>query len=165
MEFRRITVDEFDAAYALYLDVFAWLKAKGVRQWLRALPREEFAGRQARGELFALFNEREMSAIVTLAFEADTDWEKHLGLEPQWWIKTLAVTRTQRGRALGEIMIRKCESHLAATGATQVHLECVDAGFLPNYYERLGYTTLHRTDITYPSGNTFLVCLLSKPLP
>src|SRR3954471_4979790 len=98
MEFRPVTADEVGVAYDLYLDVFEWLKRKGVRQWLRALPREEFTERQSRGELFALFVGGEMTAMVTLAFEQDSDWQKYLRPGKRWWLKTLTVARTLGGR-------------------------------------------------------------------
>ncbi len=164
MEFRPVTSEEIDATHALYLEVFDWLKAKGVRQWLRAVPREEFQERQARGELFALFFADRMAAIASVAFEADTDWLKYISPDQRWWIKTLAVTRQHGGRALGELVIRKCEGHVARAGGTEAWLECVDTGFLPGYYARLGYEVVQHAEITYPSGNTFPVALMRKTL-
>jgi ribosomal protein S18 acetylase RimI-like enzyme len=164
MEFRAVTAVETSEAYALYREVFDWLQAKGVRQWLRALPPEEFRERQARGELFAFFLGGEMRAMVTLAFEQDLDWKKYLTPEKRWWIKSLAVARAHGGRAMGEHLLQRGEAQLAAAGATEAYLECVDTGFLPGYYARLGYEVLQRADITYPSGNTFPVCLMRKAL-
>jgi hypothetical protein len=164
MEFRPVSVDEVDVAYRLYVEAFEWLKRKGVRQWLRALPREEFTERQARGELFALFVAGKMAAMVTLAFEQDGDWQKYLPAGKRWWLKTLTVARTHGGRAVGEEVLRRAEAQLAAAGTQEVYLECVDAGFLPDYYAHLGYEIRQRAEITYPSGNTFLVCLMRKGL-
>lgn len=162
--FRAVTKSEVGDAYSLYLKVVSWLGARAIRQWLRPLAREEFEERQERGELFALFAEERMLAIVTLAFEQDTDWKQHISPEKRWWIKSLAVSRLHGGRAVGEHMIRQCEAHLLAAGATEAWLECVDTGFLPGYYARLGYEIRKRADITYPSGNTFPVALMRKRL-
>lgn len=161
---REVATTEVDAAHALYLEVFAWLKTKGVRQWLRALPRAEFQERQARDELFACFEGGRMAAIVTLALEADADWMQHLGPDKRWWLKSLAVARLHGGKDIGAQVIGECEKHLIGAGATEVYLECVDTGFLPRYYERLGYEVVKRATITYPSGNTFPVALMRKRL-
>jgi ribosomal protein S18 acetylase RimI-like enzyme len=162
--FRAVTQKEVTEAYGLYLQVVAWLGARGIRQWLRPLSREEFSERQEREELFAYFDGERMLAIVSLAFELDTDWKQHLSPEKRWWIKSLAVSRVHGGRAVGENVIQQCEAHLSAAGATEAWLECVDTGFLPGYYARLGYETVKRADITYSSGNTFPVVLMRKHL-
>lgn len=163
-ELRAVPATAVADAYALYLEVFTWLNAKRVRQWLRAIPLEEFAERQARGELFAWHRGPAMAAIVTLAREKDADWDPIIGAAERWWLKTLAVGRAHAGQDLGAQVLAASERHLAAIGATDVHLECVDTGFLPDYYARFGYTVVHRANITYPSGNTFPVCLMRKPL-
>ena len=162
--FRAATKTEVDEAFALYLDVVAWLRSRGIRQWLKPLARVEFDERQERGELFALFADNRMAAIVSLACEEDSDWRQHISAEKRWWIKSLAVARSHGGRAVGEEVIRQCEAHLAGAGATEVWLECVDTGFLPEYYTRLGYEVVKHAEITYPSGNRFPVGLMRKRL-
>lgn len=161
--FRLVTSGEVAATHALYLDVVAWLRAKGIRQWLRPLTAEEFAERQARGELFGAFNETRLVATVSLAFEEDDDWREHIGPEKRWWLKTLAVARAGGGQGVGEWTVRACETHLGDGGAKELYLECVD-GFLPTYYECFGYEVLKRATITYPSGNTFAVAAMRKNL-
>lgn len=161
-DFRQLAANEVATAHELYLDVVEWLKAKGIRQWLRPLTLEEFRGRQARGELFGVFEAGRLVATVSLAFEEDDDWDRFLGAAKRWWLKTLAVARTSEGRHVGELTMRACERHLALARAKEVYLECVDTGFLPAYYERLGYEVLQRADITYSSGNTFPVALMRK---
>lgn len=162
MQFHPVTQQEIGAAYGLYLEVAAWLRAKGLRQWLRPLPEDEFRGRQSRGELFAGHLENRIVAIVTIAFEEDPDWPEVVGPGKNWWIKTLAVSRACRGQDIGAQLMKASEAHLVQSGAREVWLECVDAGFLPDYYARLGYEVIKRKTITYPSGNTFPVALMRK---
>jgi ribosomal protein S18 acetylase RimI-like enzyme len=162
MEFGPVTTGEIGAAHGVYLEVVAWLRAKGVRQWVRALPPEEFAARQARGELFAARLEGRLAGIVTLAFEEDHDWAEVVGPARNWWLKTLAISRACRGRNLGGQVMQACEAHLRQAGAREVWLECIEAGFLPDYYARLGYEVIKRKSVTYPSGNTFPVSLMRK---
>lgn len=161
---RAVTVAEVGQSHALYREVVDWLKARGIRQWLRPLTVEEFTERQARGELFAGFLDGRMTAVVSLAFEADSDWRAHLTDEKRWWIKTLAVARSQGGGGLGKQIVARCEAFVRESGGRELYLECVDGGHLPAYYARLGYEVLKRAEITYPSGNTFLVALMRKSL-
>ena len=161
---RAITEIELDAAYATYLAVFDWLNAKGIRQWLRALPAEAFAQRQRAGELLGCVVNGQIAAVVTLASERSPYWPEILGDENRWWIKTLAVSRACSGRGLGADVVRACEQVIRDAGATEAFLDCVDVGFLPGYYARLGYTPLGQKEITYPSGNAFLVTLMKKNL-
>lgn len=162
MEISPATPEEISAVYGLYLEVVDWLMAKGLRQWQRPLPVEEFHHRQARGELFAARRDNRITAIVTLAFEKDPDWQEVVGPEKNWWLKTLAISRACHGQGLGGQVMQACETHLARSGARAVWLECVEAGFLPDYYARLGYEVIKRKTITYPSGNTFPVVLMRK---
>ena len=163
--FRRVVGSEIDDAYTTYLEVFAWLRAKGVRQWLRALSREAFVELQRRGELFAYYLDDRLAAVVTLAFENSTYWSGEIGVDRRWWIKSLAVARRCRGTEVGGRVMQESEALIRRAGAAEAFLDCVDAGFLPDYYTRLGYEELGRKDITYPSGNTFPMVLMRKSLP
>jgi ribosomal protein S18 acetylase RimI-like enzyme len=163
--FRRVVGSEIDDAYAAYLEVFEWLCAKGVRQWLRALSREAFVELQRRGELFAYCLEDRLVAVVTLAFENSLYWSGEIGVDRHWWIKSLAVARRCRGAGVGKRVMQESETLIRGAGAAEVFLDCVDAGFLPGYYMRLGYEELGRKGITYPSGNTFTMVLMRKNLP
>ncbi len=148
--------------FAAIVGVFAWLNARGIRQWLRALPRDVFVERQAGGELFAHAVDRRIAAVVTLAHENNPDWSEQLGSERRWWIKSLAVARTWRGAGIGRRVMQACETRIDSCRATQAFLDCVDTGFLPGYYAQLGYEVLGRKPITYPSGNTFAMVLVRK---
>jgi GNAT superfamily N-acetyltransferase len=162
MDFRLIAVSEIDAAYQVYLDAFQWLKAKGIRQWIHALPREALARRQERGELFGYYANGGLAAVVTLAFESSEYWIQELGVEKRWWVKTLAVVRRHAGAGVGQRVIQSCEQRGRDAGATAIFLDCVDTGFLPDYYVRLGYREIGNKQITYPSGNAFQVALMTK---
>ena len=163
-EFRAIADSEVESAYAVYLGVFEWLGAKGVRQWLCALPLDTFQERERKKELFGCFMDKRVAAVVTVALEPSPYWPE-LGGESRWWIKTLAVDRGARGAGVGTVTMRECESLAWNAGAAEIFLDCVDVGFLPAYYAGIGYTVLSRKDITYPSGNTFHVALMKKKTP
>jgi hypothetical protein len=163
-EFRAIARSEVEVAYAVYLEVFEWLSAKGIRQWLHALPFDVFLERERQRELFGCFIEKRVAAVVSLTLEPSPYWPE-LGTENRWWIKTLAVDRRLRGTGAGTVTVQGCENLVWNASAGEIFLDCVDVGFLPSYYAEIGYTVLGRKDITYPSGNTFHVALMKKEAP
>lgn len=163
--FRPVGNDEIAAAHTAYMGVYHWLNAKGVRQWLRALTPETFARRERDGQLFALWIDNKIAAIVTLAFEISIYWPETIGSDPRWWIKSLAVIRAWRGEGIGQRVMNECESLVRNAGATEVFLDCVSTGFLPPYYAALGYQALAQKEITYPSGFAFPMVLMKKQLP
>ena len=162
--FRPVAHEEFDGALKVYLEVFEWLNAKGIRQWLHPLSRQTFAERQHRGELLAHFAGDLPVSIVTLAFEVNSDWPEKIAEGRRWWIKSLAVSRRYSGAGIGVRVMENCEALIQNAGADEAFLDCVDAGFLPGYYASLGYEELGRKDITYPSGNKFPMVLMRKKL-
>lgn len=163
--FRQVVVSEVGDAHATYVEVFEWLKAKRVRQWLRAVPREEFVERQRKGELFAYYMDDRLAAVVMLAIEDSSHWPEKIGTDRHRWIKSLAVARRCGGAGVGKRVMQESEAMIRHAGGVEVFLDCVDAGFLPAYYARLSYEELGRKDITYPSGNTFPMVLMRKSLP
>jgi ribosomal protein S18 acetylase RimI-like enzyme len=162
--FRRVVDSEIDDAYGIYREVFDWLRGKGVRQWLRPLSREVFAKHQRSGELFAYHVHNSPAAVVTLAFEKNSHWSEKIGEGRHWWISALAVSRAYRGAEVGTRVMRQSEALMQSAGASEAFLDCVDAGFLPGYYIRLGYEEFGRKDIRYPSGNTYPMVLMKKSL-
>jgi ribosomal protein S18 acetylase RimI-like enzyme len=160
--FRALRSDEVDAAYDLYLRVCAWLKKKGVKQWLLPKLKEKFEERQERGENYGLFLGNELGAIVTLGFEVHPQWPEELGPDKCWWLHTLAVAPEFRGLRLGEATVAEAVSLLRSRAAGQLFLDCAAEGVLPAYYRKLGFTTVARKNITFPSGNTFLIELMGR---
>src|SRR5271154_432243 len=99
---RALRHDEVDAAYEIQLQACAWLKQKGVRQWLSPKPRAVYDARQEKGENYGLFLGDSLVATMALSFEAHPYWLEELGGEPRWWLHSLAVAPGFRGRRLGE---------------------------------------------------------------
>jgi len=162
---RRLQKEEFDQAYAIYLDAFEWLKAKGARQWLVPISRIAYQERHLRGENFGYFISGELCAIVSLANILTKHWIAQLGEFPQWWISMLAVSSSHRGMGIGREMVRAVEDYIGTLDGKEVFLDCVDEkGFLPLYYGSLGYSIVARQEITYPSGNTFPMVLMRKEI-
>src|ERR1700690_692490 len=118
---RGLRDDEVGCAYEIYLQACAWLKGKGVRQWLTPKPRATFEGRQARGENFGLFLGSDLVAIATLSFEVHSQWTGELGGEGRWWLHSLAIAPGFRGRRLGEEAVAAAASLLRSKGVLELY--------------------------------------------
>jgi ribosomal protein S18 acetylase RimI-like enzyme len=159
---RRLRDDEVGAAYEIYLRACAWLKEKGVKQWLSPKPRTAFDARQEKGENYGLFLGHNLVAIATLSFETHAHWQEELGAEMRWWLHTLAIAPEYRRRRMGEETVAAAESLLRTRDAHELFLDCGADGVLPAYYGSLGYDTRASKAITYPSGNTYPIVLMRK---
>jgi GNAT superfamily N-acetyltransferase len=157
---RALRNDEVDAAYEIQLEACAWLKRKGVRQWLSPKPRAVYYERQEKGENFGLCLGDSLAATMALSFEVHPYWREELGTEPRWWLHTLVVAPGFRGKRVGEEAVSAAVALARSRGAGDLVLDCGTDGVLPAYYGRLGFETVAQKDITYPSGNTYPITLM-----
>jgi GNAT superfamily N-acetyltransferase len=159
--FRELRPAEAARGYEVYLQAFAWLKAKGIRQWLVPFPEAAYRQRLQRGENFGVWVGDALAAILSVAYESSPYWAEETGNQSVWWLGTLATATIFRGHGLGRHTITEAVNFLAAKGASEVFLDCVDnCGFLPAFYVDVGFSEIARKPITYPSGNTFPMLLM-----
>jgi N-acetylglutamate synthase-like GNAT family acetyltransferase len=152
-EFRRVRDEELDEAYAIIVEATEWLNARGIRQWTVPLPRDAYATAHARGENYALTCDGEIAVVVSLVRHASRHWTHEIGGSERLWLRTLATARKHAGGQLGRRAVEASKIHLRQTGIGEVYLDCVrGGGFLPRYYESLGFCTIARKDVVYPTG-------------
>ncbi len=162
-EFRNIRDDELDASHQIIIDATEWLLSKGIRQWTCVLPRGVWDERQKKGQNFGLFADGDLAVIMSLIDNVHPKWTDELGEVSQLWLYTLATAAEFRGNGLGNRAVGEAETHLQKLGVDALVLDCIASGFLPGFYESLGYELLARKDITYPLG-TFDCALMRKEL-
>jgi len=162
---RRISEDEIEETYTLYLEVFEWLRGKGIVQWLVPISENTFRQRQARGEIFALIMGDNISAIATLAKEEHPQWSADMPPGAHWWAKSLAVKRDFAGNGIGRLMMAECEKRIAGRGGEELYLDCVDGSMLDRFYSELGYETIARRHIPEGAEEPFHMVLMRKTLP
>src|ERR1044071_541829 len=91
MEFRRLSLDDFNAAYALVEGAFEWLKQKHLPHWL--VPSESYLQRQGKGENYGLFVDTALRAVVTLTTGYPEIWQQSIKHQDFSWLATLASVR------------------------------------------------------------------------
>lgn len=164
--FAALTTHEIPAAHAIYGRTFDWLTAKGVRQWLLRLDEATFAKRQAAGEAFAIHVDGALAGCVFVPFETIAYYGDELKSTPRWWMHTLVVDRAFAGLGVGERAVAAVGALVRARGGDSLWLHCVNdanhAEVIPSYYARQGFAEVLRTDVTYPSGNSFPMVVMSR---
>ena len=159
---RPLLPEEFDAAHGILVSAADWLTAKGIRQWTTAYPKELYRAHQAKGWNYGLLCEGELAAILTLSFEAPSDWSHCTGMEPTWWLSKLATAPTHRGRGLGARAVREALGVLARKGVHRAYLDCVHGdGALVRFYEELGFGALERRVLKFTTGEFDMVLMSS----
>lgn len=162
IELRPLLPEEFDIAHGILVSAADWLTAKGIRQWTTAYPKELYRSHQAKGWNYALLSDGQLAAILTLSYEATTDWRHCVGAEPVWWLSKLATAPTHRGRGLGARAVREALGVLAAKGAHRAYLDCVHgSGALVAFYEGLGFAALDRRVLEFSTGELDMVLMSS----
>lgn len=137
--FRRLLADELGAGYACLMDTCAWLEQKGIRQWLRPLPRPVYEQRHARGDNYALLAGQEIVAIVSLLAGVPKYWQDFVTEPSVTWMATLAVR--VHGQKLGQRTVRDAVQLLASQDRLPVYLDC-RTGYLEAFYRDLGFVSL-----------------------
>ena len=164
IQFRKLQHEECDRAYGIICGTVDWLLSKNIRQWTVPLPRHIYEDRQHKEQNFTLTCDGELAVVLSLGKEADPHWKEYLGLEEHWWLSTMATASSFRGRQMGRRAIQEAAIFLQNKGVEELYLDCVHGnGFLPKYYESLGFTIITRKNIEYPRG-TFDMVLMRRNL-
>lgn len=166
--FKPLSERDIPAAHAIYSRAFDWLAAKGVRQWLLRLDEATFTSRQAAGEAFAISVGGELAGCVFVPFETIAYYGDELKSAPRWWMHTLVIDRKFAGLGIGERAVAAAGELVRTRGGGALWLHCVNdanhAEVIPSYYARLSFEEVLRTDVTYPSGNSFPMVVMRKRL-
>jgi predicted N-acetyltransferase YhbS len=108
----------------------------------------------------------DLAAVLSLVQGTPAEWADVIPERETWWLHNLATAQNFRGRRLGEVAVKLACERLVMAGVNVIYLDCVAvAGFLPAFYERLGFAKIAERTIAYPSGNSFPVVLMKKIKP
>jgi ribosomal protein S18 acetylase RimI-like enzyme len=163
MEFKQLSPDDFNEAYALVKDAFEWLQLKHLPNWL--VPYQSYYKRQANGENYGLFVDTVLRAVVTLTNYYPTIWRQSIKHQDFMWLATLASARAVSKVQYGKILVQFAEQYAASQGKSAIYLDCYYSnGMLPLYYEQCGYGVLERKMIVFEDGSKNDSVLMVKEL-
>ena len=162
IQFRKLHADEFDKAYSIICEAVDWLLSKNIRQWTVPLPRHVYEEHQRKEQNFTLMCNGKLAVVLSLVREANPHWKEHLSPEEYWWLSTMTTAPSFRGKEMGRRAIQEAMIILQDKGVEELYLDCVHGdGFLPKYYESLGFVRVARKDVQYPTG-IFDMVLMKK---
>jgi len=147
------------------MEAFRWLNANGIRQWLVPMPRSVYDRRHSLGENYGLFKDGHLAVVLSLVCGTPHEWADIVVEAHTWWLQNLATAKAFRGKRLGELAVSMAGEYLVRDCVPEVYLDCADVGgFLPGFYEKLGFVKVCGRNITYPSGNTYPMVLMRRRL-
>ncbi len=139
--------DEIDDAYNVLLEVRDWLIAKGRRQRIANTTRATYEELQSAGDNFVVLSGGQIAGVFTVAFQSLPEWPSVT--EKVFFLRALATKPDFRGKEVGATAVRFATTMNAPT---PVYLDCV-SGFLPEYYQRLGFERVDRQLLTCDDGD------------
>ena len=143
MNFRIVQVSDqqVDAAYGVLEATAAWLTQLGRRQRIANTSREKYRRWQDEQVNYAVVLDDQIAGVFSLPNEEFVDWPEYGELGPAPWLRALATHPDFRGRQIGATAVT---SALGLVDQGQpLYLDCV-SGFLPGYYQALGFRHLGR---------------------
>jgi GNAT superfamily N-acetyltransferase len=148
MEIRRAVVEDVGTYAELGREAQAWLRSRGLGQYVPAA-HDEYAdairARAEAGTLYAVWDDATAVAFFSLD-PAPSPWWPADG-EPALYLAGMVVSHRARGRGIGGHIIRWCAAEARRRGCQLVRLDC-HAGnpWLCQYYESHGFVLRGRIE-------------------
>src|SRR5579871_3147502 len=148
MEIRRAVVEEVETYFELARAAQAWLRGRGLGQYVPAAHVEYAEAMRARAEAGTLYTGRDDGVAVAF-FSLDpapSPWWPADGV-PALYLSGMVVGRRARGGGVGGQIIRWCADEATRRGRRFVRLDC-HAGnpWLCWYYESHGFVLRGRIE-------------------
>lgn len=112
---------------------------------------------QAEGANYLVMDQNAIAGLVTLRQELLNDWPDSGEPAPVWMLRALATHPDYTARGVGTFAVRHAIA--LVDELTPVYLDCV-SGFLPDYYQRLGFEPVARRDYQDDDGDTYDITLM-----
>ena len=169
LRFSALEDPDVEQAYSILTSRVYDLKNKGIHQYQEPYPPiEMFRERQKEGFNFALYDGKQLAAIVALIPDYLPEGWSEFPLPKQnfIWLTSLFSSLEYQGNHLGKIMLQKTEEYLPAQQISILLLDCYinEEEFLVKYYRRFGFKEVLRKKVVYPGVNTFSAALMMKSL-
>ncbi|HEV2449380.1 MAG TPA: GNAT family N-acetyltransferase [Thermoplasmata archaeon] len=143
LRFRPVRPAELGPVFDVLEEVSRWEEEIGLpHPWPRPFPRERMTEAAARGEVYAIEDDRgEMLGTVTLQWEDLPFW----GARPPdaGYVHRLAVRRRHAGRSIGRRALDWAETETRNRGRIYLRLDClVESDRLHAYYTLAGFSPI-----------------------
>ncbi|WP_179131454.1 GNAT family N-acetyltransferase [Candidatus Entotheonella palauensis] len=137
---RKLTLTDFEDAYRILLDVAAWLRTKGIKQWETPLPKPVYTAWLSQGLCYGYFADGRLAAVFTIRTSDLAEWDMSTA-QPVNWLSTMAVSRSFAGQGIGTQILSWILSHIEKP----LFLDCFDDDdVLPQFYRANGFREVKR---------------------
>ncbi len=161
---RILLEEEFEHGHAILCDAYDWLRSRGIRKWTAPLPREIYREWQGRNANHGLFPNGDLVAVFSLVWGPLEEWPGVEDSDDVLWLHALATSRRHRHQGLGQDAVKRA-FECAANQTDVLYLSCaLGAGFLPSYYQRLGFEQLQRETKHYGEYGAYDMVLMRREL-
>ena len=162
--FRVLLPSELEDGYKILCEASEWLNSKGIRQWIRPLPKEIYKIRHEKNQNFGLFFKDDLAVVLSLVREKADKWKGFIPEENPMWLSSIATAMKYKGLQLGKLAIKEANKYLRKQKIEKVYLGYVFGNeFLTRLYEEMGFKRIARKELEFPFG-IFDMVLMSKEL-
>lgn len=134
-----VTAETFEASWDVLTDAVAWTKSQGRRQRISNITRQIYMNWQSMAVNFSVWRAECIAGVFSLPIQSLQNWPSHDTGKPAVWLRALATHPDFRGIGVGGFAIQFALASIG--GGTKLYLDCV-AGFLPEYYQKMGFEFL-----------------------
>ena len=134
-----VTAETFEASWNVLTDAVAWTKSQGRRQRISNITRQTYMNWQSQAVNFSVWRAECITGVFSLPTQSFQSWPSHDTGKPAVWLRALATHSDYRGIGIGGFAIQFALFSIGC--GTNLYLDCV-AGFLPEYYQKMGFEFL-----------------------
>ena len=147
-ELRKLNSHEIDDGYAILLEAYERLKARGSHQWLQAFPYAKYRLWHDKGLNYGFFSNDALTTVLSLVEETDDRWHDFMPNACVMWIRAVAGSNQHRGSGFGKLAIQAAVHQIVIEQRKPLYLHCYKGkGFLPAYYSSLNFKVLSETEL------------------
>ena len=158
---RRVLAHETEAAFGVLKRVAVWLEQQERRQRIAKTTLDTYTAWQKKDVNYAVLDGVAIAGVFSLPREPLDEWPGVESQETVAWLRALATDPAHQRKGVGAFAVR---SALGIVSPPEpLYVDCV-SGFLPGYYESLGFNTIARQTRYYlGEEQPFDITLLRHP--
>ena len=105
-DFRKLLAGELDIGYAVLIEAYEWLNARGSGQWPHRFPYVKYRRWHELGLNYGFFSNDKLTTVLSLVKETDDRWRDYLSGACVMWVRAVAGSDRNRYKGFGRLAIR-----------------------------------------------------------
>ena|SRR6266446_3377020 len=147
--FRPLRDHELQRGHAILCEAFQWLMHHNIKQWTAPTPMGVYQEWQRNQRNYGLFVAGELAVVLSLVEGPLDEWRDVADCNIVLWLHALATATRFKGGERGRQAVR-CAIEAAQARSSALYLLCAYGnGFLPSFYQSLGFQEVKRASKHY----------------